>query len=88
LIEAVPGLIAKDGAEGVFVAALPDGAAVAVKVADGSARPRTQLAAAGLVRCGAPAEALAEFLDGSDGEPADGVRLAPQLFRKRSPHSW
>ncbi|WP_233159163.1 asparaginase [Pseudonocardia sp. MH-G8] len=39
LIGAVPGLVAKDGAEGVFAAALPDGGAVAVKIADGSARP-------------------------------------------------
>ncbi|MDM8086236.1 asparaginase [Cellulomonas cellasea] len=37
---AVPGLIAKDGAEGVYAAALPDGGALAFKVADGSARPR------------------------------------------------
>jgi L-asparaginase II len=35
----VPGLMAKDGAEGVFAAALPDGRAVAVKIADGSPRP-------------------------------------------------
>jgi L-asparaginase II len=34
----VPGLMAKDGAEGVFAAALPDGRAVAVKVADGAYR--------------------------------------------------
>ncbi|MHA6626825.1 asparaginase [Pseudonocardia sichuanensis] len=39
LIGAVPGLVAKDGAEGVFAAALPDGGAVAVKIEDGSARP-------------------------------------------------
>jgi len=39
LIGAVPGLVAKDGAEGVFAAALPDGGALAVKIADGSARP-------------------------------------------------
>jgi L-asparaginase II len=39
LIEAVPGLVAKDGAEGVFAAALPDGSALAVKIADGSSRP-------------------------------------------------
>ena len=34
----VPGLVAKDGAEAVFVAALADGRAVAVKVADGNSR--------------------------------------------------
>ena len=39
LIEVVPGLVAKDGAEGVFAAALPDGGALAVKIADGSPRP-------------------------------------------------
>jgi L-asparaginase II len=39
LLETVPGLIAKDGAEGVFAAALPDGRALALKVVDGSARP-------------------------------------------------
>ncbi len=40
LMERVPGLIAKDGAEGVYVAALPDGRAVAVKIWDGAIRPR------------------------------------------------
>ncbi len=38
LMRAVPGLIAKDGAEGVYVAALPDGRALAVKVDDGALR--------------------------------------------------
>ncbi len=43
----VPGLMAKDGADGVFAAALPDGRAVAVKIADGAnrARPPVMLAA-------------------------------------------
>ena len=35
---AVPGLIAKDGAEGVYAAALPDGRAVALKIDDGAQR--------------------------------------------------
>lgn len=39
LVAGVDGLIAKDGAEGVFAAALPDGRALAVKVLDGSPRP-------------------------------------------------
>ncbi|MDO5701139.1 MAG: asparaginase [Bowdeniella nasicola] len=38
LMRAIPGLIAKDGAEGVIAAALPDGRAFAVKIADGNAR--------------------------------------------------
>ena len=40
LIEGVPGLIAKDGAEGVYAAALPDGRAVALKIEDGGQRAR------------------------------------------------
>jgi L-asparaginase II len=39
-MRAVPGLVAKGGAEGVHVTAHPDGRAVAVKVADGSERAR------------------------------------------------
>lgn len=38
LMLAVPGLIAKNGAEGGFAAAMPDGRALAVKVLDGSWR--------------------------------------------------
>lgn len=45
---AAPGLIAKDGAEGVYAAGLPDGSAVAFKVADGGARPRPAVLAAAL----------------------------------------
>jgi L-asparaginase II len=48
LIEAVPGLVAKDGAEGVFAAALPDGGALAVKIADGSPRPLPRVVTAAL----------------------------------------
>ena len=40
LMRAVPGLLAKDGFEGVQVAALPDGTAVGVKIADGGDRAR------------------------------------------------
>jgi L-asparaginase II len=54
LIEAVPGLVAKDGAEGVFAAALPDGAALAVKIADGSPRPLPPVVTALLEKLGVP----------------------------------
>ncbi|GAA1241876.1 asparaginase [Prauserella halophila] len=40
LMEAVPGLLMKGGAEGVHAFALADGTAVALKVSDGSARAR------------------------------------------------
>lgn len=51
-MRAVPGLVAKDGAEGVYAAALPDGAAVAFKVADGASRPRPVVLAAALEAAG------------------------------------
>ena len=35
-MESVPGLVAKEGADGVMVLALPDGRAAAAKIADGS----------------------------------------------------
>ena len=59
--EAVPGLVAKDGAEGVFAAALPDGRALAFKVLDGSSRPSPVLAAAGLAALGAGSAAVEEI---------------------------
>ncbi|MEO7397752.1 MAG: asparaginase [Ilumatobacteraceae bacterium] len=40
LMQHVPGLMAKDGADGVFAVALADGRAVALKVADGANRAR------------------------------------------------
>jgi L-asparaginase II len=49
-MRAVPGLLAKDGAEGVYVAALPDGTGIAMKVEDGSARGRQVAMAAILLR--------------------------------------
>ncbi|WP_372593817.1 asparaginase [Actinotalea sp.] len=50
ILAAVPGLVAKDGAEGVFAAALPDGSALALKVADGSGRPVRAVVAEALAR--------------------------------------
>ena len=47
-MEAVGGMVAKDGAEGVYAAGLADGSAVAFKIADGSARPRAAVLAAAL----------------------------------------
>ncbi|MEP7203887.1 MAG: asparaginase [Ilumatobacteraceae bacterium] len=44
----VPGLMAKDGADGVFAAALPDGRTVALKIADGSNRARPPVMVAAL----------------------------------------
>jgi L-asparaginase II len=52
LMTAIDGLVAKDGAEGVFAAALPDGRAVALKVDDGAGRARTPVMVAALRRLG------------------------------------
>ncbi|MGW1916191.1 asparaginase [Streptomyces sp. NPDC002076] len=68
LMRAVPGLLAKDGFEGVQVAALPDGRAIAVKIADGANRARIPVAAAALARAGVAPELLTEFA----GEPLLG----------------
>ncbi|GAA0548190.1 asparaginase [Streptomyces mordarskii] len=61
LMRAVPGLIAKDGFEGVQIAALPDGRAVAVKIADGADRARMPVTAAALAHCGIDPGVLTEF---------------------------
>ncbi|RPF19747.1 asparaginase [Myceligenerans xiligouense] len=52
-MRAVPGLVAKDGADGVYGAGLPDGSAVAFKVLDGGPRPRPAILAAALRAAGA-----------------------------------
>ena len=59
----LPGLMAKDGAEGVYAAALPDGRAAAVKVEDGGGRARGPLLAYALERLGVDAVALAVLRD-------------------------
>jgi L-asparaginase II len=52
LIRSVPSLFAKAGAEGVYAAALDDGRAIALKIADGSTRARPVVMAAALRRLG------------------------------------
>ncbi len=39
LMQAFPGLVAKSGAESVYVVGLPDGSAYAIKIEDGGERP-------------------------------------------------
>ncbi|KUN19802.1 asparaginase [Streptomyces antibioticus] len=82
LMRAVPGLLAKDGFEGVQVAALPDGRAVAVKIADGANRARIPVAAAALARAGVDASLLTEFQGEAllgGGEPVGCVRPVRSL---------
>ena len=75
LMQLVPGLLVKDGAEGVQVAALPDGRAVAVKIADGGGRARTPVTIAALRSLGVDvaADAIVEPILGH-GEPVGAVR--------------
>jgi L-asparaginase II len=78
LIEGVPGLIAKDGAEGVYAAALPDGRAVALKIDDGAQRARPPVMVAALRRLGVAAPVLDELATTpvlGGGEPVGAVRF-------------
>jgi L-asparaginase II len=82
LMEGIPGLVAKDGAEGVFAAALPDGSAVALKVEDGGGRARTPILVAALRRLGLDAEILDELATTpvlGGGRPVGEVRVSPAL---------
>jgi L-asparaginase II len=66
MIEAVPGLYMKDGAEAVEIASMPDGRTLVFKVADGSLRPFRVLVHAGLKRLGIDSPYEAENVLGGD----------------------
>ncbi|WP_404822020.1 asparaginase [Oerskovia rustica] len=73
VMRAVPGLVAKDGADGVYGAGLPDGRALAFKVLDGSPRPRPAVLVAALAALGAG------DVPGVDGAALDRVGRTPVL---------
>jgi L-asparaginase II len=81
LMSSVPGLLAKDGADGVYAAALPDGRAVALKIADGGDRARPPVMVAALRRLGVDVTAVAPLLEErimGHGRPVGTVRaVAP-----------
>ncbi len=52
MMQAIPGLYMKDGAEAVNIASMPDGRTLVFKVGDGSLRPFKTLLHAGLTRLG------------------------------------
>jgi L-asparaginase II len=68
LMEAVPGLVHKVGAEAVDAFALPDGSAAAVKLDDGANRARTPVTAATIRRLGTkvPGEFTTALVTGGD----------------------
>lgn len=81
LMRAVPGLVAKDGFEAVQVAALPDGTAVALKIADGTDRARLPVTLAALAHAGVDIAALRPHLPpaGVPTTGADGLALTTAL---------
>jgi L-asparaginase II len=89
LMAGVPGLLAKDGAEGVFVVALADGRALAVKIDDGAERARMPVVVAALrfLGVGADDPAVDEVLAGwatspvlGGGRPVGEVRIVAGLL--------
>lgn len=71
VMRAVPGLLAKDGAEGVYAAALPGVGAVALKVEDGGWRAAPVALVSALRRLPLP--------DGTDGAALDALAHPPVL---------
>jgi len=82
LMRALPGTVAKDGAEGVYAIGLPNGSAVAVKIADGSSRARAVVVVAALRHLGvdvAPVTGLATVPVLGHGRTVGAVRPALAL---------
>jgi len=83
LIQGVPGLMGKDGAEGVFAVALPDGRAIAIKISDGANRARPPvmqfaLQALGVDISGVDPRAFDSAIFGH-GKPVGSVRVTATL---------
>lgn len=82
VMAAHPDVLMKGGAEGVHVAALPDGSAVAVKISDGATRARMPVLVAGLRALGLDSAALDELAVGTvlgGGRPVGTVSTAPAV---------
>jgi L-asparaginase II len=74
------GVLAKRGAEGLFVIAAPDGTTVALKVLDGAHRPATVVALTLLVKAGAlPAASVAAVLPDVVGAVLGGGRPVGEI---------
>jgi L-asparaginase II len=74
LMRRVPGLVAKGGAEAIYVAAHPDGRAVALKVADGGERARLPVMLAALRSLGFDVDAVPVPPVLGHGRPVGHVR--------------
>jgi L-asparaginase II len=87
LMEAVPGLLAKDGFEGIQLVGLKDGGAVAVKIADGGDRARLPAAAPALLALGVDPAVVGQFNDLAvlgGGRPVGTLRGLPLVVRQTS----
>lgn len=83
LVAEVPGLLAKDGAEGVWAAALPDGRAMAAKIADGADRALPPVLAAVLRSWGFDGPAVRRWSDVpvlGGGRPQGSVSASDDLL--------
>ncbi|SDC89709.1 L-asparaginase II [Actinokineospora iranica] len=80
LMRAVPGLLVKGGAEGVHALALPDGTALAMKIDDGAARPRTPVLVGVLRALGWAVPGFAEPVVLGGGAPVGAVRLVDGIL--------
>jgi L-asparaginase II len=56
MMQNIPGLFMKDGAEAVNVASLADGRTMAIKISDGNARAMAAITAAALAKFGIDAQ--------------------------------
>ena len=77
IVSAIPGLCAKDGAESVYVAAMNDGRAVAMKMSDGSGRAIATVLRAALSRLGVDVSQVPAYVDEvvlGHGQPVGRVR--------------
>jgi L-asparaginase II len=83
LMQGIPGLLGKDGAEGVFAVALPDGRAVALKIADGANRARPPMMKAALEALGVDTSQVdPKAFDSTiygHGKPVGDVRITAKL---------
>jgi L-asparaginase II len=85
LIRAVPGLIAKAGAEATYAVGLPDGRGVAIKISDGSPRARAVAMAGVLQRLGIDNETLTEQVSApvlGHGERVGEIRPYAETLRQ------
>jgi L-asparaginase II len=82
-MQAVPGLLAKDGAEAVYAAALADGRAVAFKIEDGTLRGTPPLLAAVLRHWGYDNETIARWAEVpllGGGRPVGCIRVVREFL--------